>query len=401
MPQIKLPRLLIALLASAAVLAGESSPIRIAEPESVGMSSERLGRIGQWLDRLVRDRHAAGFVSLVARNGMVVHHRATGTRGTEVNEPMPLDALFDVASMTKPLTAVAALLLYEEGHITLSDSVSAHLPEFRDPLVVARRGKPVAARAEMTIRHLFTHTSGVQDPRTRAETYAFPTMEAYMKEFAGLPLQAEPGSKWIYGDSLDVLGYLVERVSGQGLDQFLQERILDPLGMKDTHYWPPDSKHARRALLVVDSKDDPTRVSREPVEAGEDRTFFSGASGLQSTAADYWRFCQMLLNGGKMRGIRLLGSRSVALMAEDHLEDGTLFRPGHGFGLGVAVVLDRARSALPYSAGSYYWGGSQGTVFWIDPVEELIGVLMVQVRPSGHLKLREKFGALVYSAIVD
>ena len=394
-------QVLIASLLAAALLHAESPPIRVADPESVGMSSERLARLGQWLDGIVEDRNAAGFVSLVARKGKVVHHQATGTLGVAVDDPMPLDALFDIASMTKPLTAVAALMLYEEGRITLSDRVSAHLPEFDNRVVAAQRGKPRPAARQMTVQHLFTHTSGVNDERGRAEKYAFPTMEALMQDFARLPLQAEPGTRWIYGDSLDVLGYLVERVSRKPLDEFLQERLLDPLGMTDTHYWPPESKRPRRALLVVDGKDDSARVSREPPESSERKTFFSGASGLHTTAADYWRFCQMLLDGGEFRGHRLLGPRTVLLMAENHLEAGTPYRPGLGFGLGVAVVTDRARAGLPYSEGSYYWGGSQGTVFWIDPAEQLVGVLMVQVRPSGGLKLRQKFAALVYSAILD
>ena len=318
-----------------------------------------------------------------------------------VDKPMPLDALFDIASMTKPLAAVAALMLYEEGRISLSDPVAAHLPEFSNRLIATRKGRHAPASREMTLRHLFTHTSGVNDPRSRAETYAFPTMAEYMKDFVKLPLEAEPGSRWIYGDSLDVLGYLVERVTGQGLDTFLRARILEPLGMEDTHYWPPESKDARRAMLVVNGEDDPARVSREPAEAAEAKTFVAGASGLHTTASDYWRFCQMLLNGGEFRGARLLGPRSTTLISENHLEEGTSFRPGLGYGLGVAVVLDRASSGLPYSRGSYYWGGSQGTHFWIDPKEELIGVLMVQVRPSGGLRLRERFAALVYSSIIN
>ena len=391
----------LALLAWAAVAAAESRPIRVADPESVGMSRQRLARIDQWLDRLVRDRHAAGFVSLVARKGKVVHHRSTGTLGMGVDGPMPLDALFDIASMTKPLTAAVALVFYEEGRIALGGPVAGYLPEFSEPVIASTRKKPTPAQRVMTVRHLFTHTSGVRDPRNRVETYAFPTMEAYIKEFAKLPLEAEPGSKWIYGDSLDVLGYLVQRVSGQGLEEVMRERLLEPLGMADTHYWPPAAKQQRRALLVVEGKNDPTRESREPPEAATNATFVSGASGLHSTAADYWRFCQMLLDGGQFRGARVLGPRTVRLMAEDHLEEGTAFRPGQRFGLGVAVVTDRARSGLPYSPGSYYWGGSQGTLFWIDPAERLVGVLMVQVRPSTHLRLREKFGALVYSAIID
>ena len=365
------------------------------------MSSQRLHRLEPWLSEMVEERRAAGFVALVARRGAIVHHHATGRLGMGPSDPMPLDAIFDVASMTKPLTAAAALVLLEEGRITLGDAVSEHLPEFASRAVASEAGAARPAGREMTVRHLFTHTSGVSDARSRADRYNFPTMDAYMKDLVKLPLQAEPGSKWIYGDSLDLLGYLVERVSGQRLDEFLRDRLLDPLGMKDTHYWPPESKQMRRALLVVNGSDDPTRVSREPVEAGRNKTFISGASGLHMTAADYWKFCQMLLNGGELNGERILGPRTVSLMAENHLEHGTPYRPGLGFGLGVAVVTDRAKINFPYSVGSYYWGGSQGTLFWVDPAEELIGVLMVQTRPRDGLRLREKFAAFVYSAIVE
>lgn len=389
------------ILVSACLLLAGPKRIPVSIAESVGMSSERLRRVEPWLSGMVQDRRAAGFVTLVARRDKVVQHHATGSRGMGSKEPMPLNALFDVASMTKPLTAVAGLILYEEGHITLGDAVSEHLPEFANRVIASESGPAVPAQREMTVRHLFTHTSGVRDPRGRAETYAFPTMDAYMTEFARIPLRAEPGSKWIYGDSLDVLGYLVERVSGRRLDKFLQDRLLGPLGMTDTHYWPPMAKQQRRAVLVVNGEDDPTRVSREPVEAGLSKTFIAGASGLHMTAADYWRFCQMLLNGGEFAGERVLGPRTVALLAENHLEQGTSYRLGLGFGLGVAVVTDRAKTNSPYSVGSYYWGGSQGTLFWIDPAEELVGILMVQARPRDELKLRERFAALVYSAIID
>ncbi len=389
------------LLLAASSLFAESSVIPLATAESVGMSAERLHRVETWLDNMVVDGSAAGFVTLLARRGKVVHHQATGNRGMRVNDPMPLNALFDIASMTKPLTAVAALMLFEEGRMTLDEPVSEHLPEFKDPVVQVKPGEVVPTEREMTVRHLFTHTSGVRDPRSRADTYAFPTMDAYMKDFVKLPLQAQPGSKWLYGDSLDVLGYLIERVSGKRLDRFLQDRVLGPLGMTDTHYWPPDSKQPRRAMLVVNGKDDPTRTSREPAKAAKVKTFIAGASGLHTTAADYWRFCQMLLDGGEFNGTRLLGPKTVSLISENHLEKETSYASGLGFGLGFAVVTDRSEIGPPYSVGSYYWGGSQGTVFWIDPAEELIGVLMVQVQPSGHLRLRQKFAALVYSSIID
>jgi CubicO group peptidase (beta-lactamase class C family) len=203
----------------------------------------------------------------------------------------------------------------------------------------------------------------------------------------------------LYGASHHVLGLLVQAVSGMPLDRYVQERILSPLGMRDTHYWPADDR--TRAILIVDGKDDPTSVSRVPPEAARAKTFIGGASGLYSTAADYWRFSQMLLNGGIFNGERILGPRTIRWATENHIGDIPSYKtPGTRFGLGFAVVMDPGRSNLPYSKGTYYWGGSQGTLFWIDPKEELVGVLMVQLTPS-RLKLREKFSALVYSSILQ
>jgi CubicO group peptidase (beta-lactamase class C family) len=214
-----------------------------------------------------------------------------------------------------------------------------------------------------------------------------------------MPLRAQPGSTWIYGSSHHVLARLVEQVAAMPLDRFVQARILEPLGMKDTHYWLPEDKEVRRAILVVDGKDDPKSESRVPAEAARAKTFMGGASGLYSTAADYWRFSQMLLDGGTFNGHRLLGPRTIGWMAQNHIGEMKSFStPGTRFGLGLAVVTDTCASGLPYSKGTYYWGGSQGTVFWIDPAEDLIGILMVQVTPN-PLKLREKFAAIVYSSL--
>jgi CubicO group peptidase (beta-lactamase class C family) len=214
-------------------------------------------------------------------------------------------------------------------------------------------------------------------------------------------LRYEPGSTWLYGNSHEVLGYLVQKVSGVPLDGYVRERILDPLGMTDTHYWPPGEKDARRAILVVDGKDDPASLSRVPPEAAKAKTYIGGQSGLYSTAADYWRFCQMLLNGGVLDGRRILGPRTIAWATGNHIGELTSFTtPGTRFGLGLAVVTDPGASGLPYSKGSYYWSGSQGTIFWIDPAEDLIGILMVQRVPNYPL-LREKFAALIYSSILE
>jgi CubicO group peptidase (beta-lactamase class C family) len=339
-----------------------------------------------WLRDIVERKQAAGFVTLVARHGKVVHHQAFGTRGLEVSQPMPVDAIFDLASMTKPVTVAAALMLLEDGRFALHEPVANYLPEFRDS-------------PRMTIEQLLTHTSGVFDPRSRAEKMNPPTLAAYIQELARLPLRAQPGTEWIYGDSHQVLGHLVQQVSGVPLDKFVQDRILTPLRMQDTHYWPPESKDQRRAILVVNGKDDPTSESRVPPEAGRARTMIGGATGLYSTAGDYWKFSQMLLNGGSFGGRRLLGPKTISWMVENHIGDMPTFRtPGTRFGLGLAVVTDPGSSGLPYSRGTYYWSGSQGTLFWIDPAEDLIGVLMVQLTPN-PLRLRDKFAGIVYSAI--
>ncbi len=393
-------RNLLTLLLSVALAYPASLPE--AKPEAVGMSSERLQRIGRWLNSIVERKEAAGFVALVARHGKVVHHQAYGTRGLDVADRMPVDALFDLASMTKPLTVAAGLTLLEEGRFTLNDPISKFLPEFAASRIETAPGTLAPVRRPIRVEHLFTHTSGVYSPWSRAELFNFGTLDAFTRKLAALPLRYEPGSTWLYGNSHDVLGYLVQQSSGMPLDRYIQERILTPLAMGDTHYWPPESKDRRRAVLVVDGKDDPTSISRVSAEAAKAKTYIGGGSGLYSTAADYWRFAQMLLNGGALDGHRVLGPRTIAWMAQDHLAaDVKSFTiPGTRFGLGMAVVTDPGRSGLPYSKGTYYWSGSQGTIFWIDPAQDLIGVLMVQLSPS-KLKLREKFSALVYSSIVE
>jgi CubicO group peptidase (beta-lactamase class C family) len=271
-----------------------------APPESVGVSAQRLKRIDAWLNGLVASKQAAGFVSLVARRGKVVHHESFGTRGFSSAEAMPKDALFDLASMTKPVTAVAALMLLEEGRITLHEPISNHLPEFKNIRVETAPGVLSPPTRPIQVRDLFNHTSGVFPTRSRAEIFEHPTLQSFMQELARMPLRAHPGSAWIYGTSIDVLGYLVQQVSGQPLDQFVQQRILTPLDMKDTYYWPPDSANSRRAILVVDGKDDPESLSRVPAAAAKAKTYIGGASGLYSSAADYFRFSQMLLKAWEM-----------------------------------------------------------------------------------------------------
>ncbi len=247
------------------------------KPEAVGMSSERLERIGVWLRGVVEKKQAAGFVSLVARRGKVVYHEAYGSRGLSNSDPMPVNALFDLASMTKPITVAAALTLLEEGRFTLNDPISDYLPEFRNPKVETAPGTLTPARGPVTVEQLFSHTSGVYHGSGRAGKFEFPTLEALVRDMAKKPLRYEPGSHWLYGDSHDVLGLLAQRVSGMPLDRFVRARVLEPLGMNDTWYWPPDSTDSRRAILVVDGKDDPESLSRVPPAAAKAKTFIGGA----------------------------------------------------------------------------------------------------------------------------
>jgi len=273
----------------------------LAAPETVGISAERLARIDEMLNAFVEREVVPGFVTLVARRGKIVHWKAHGKRAMGSDEPMPKDAIFDVASMTKLVTVVSGLMLYEDGRFRMHEPISNYLPEFSEPVVQVGPNENVPAAREISAHDLFTHTSGVDDPRTRAEMYNFPTLAEHMKVLAREPLKFEPGVRWLYGDSHDVLGYLVQVVSGQRLDRFWQEQIFDPLGMTDTYYWVPTELQDRRAVLLHEGENDPKMTSRYPAIAAERKTYYRGAGGLNMTAVDYWRLCQMLLNGGELR----------------------------------------------------------------------------------------------------
>jgi len=372
---------------------------KIARPESVGMSSERLARIRPVLGQYVERGEVPGFVTLIARHGKIVHYEAHGRRVIEDDEPMPRDAIFDLASMTKPITAIAALILYERGAISLTDPIHKFLPDFADTQVETDDGL-VPANRPIRIRDLFTHTSGIDEPWDRHEMAAFGTLANQMRETAKLPLKNHPGEAWRYGDSFNALSYLVEVVSGQRFDRFLQDELLTPLGMVDTHFWLPQAKEGRRAMVTKNGKSD--LASRYSIERADEATYFRGASGLHATALDYWRFCQMLLNGGQFDRVRYLSPTTVDWIAHDHAVSADMpFPPNLGFGLGFAVALDQGGASDPRGVGSFWWGGSQGTAFWIDPVTDLVAVLMVQTSPHRHLAFHEQFAALTYAAIVE
>jgi CubicO group peptidase (beta-lactamase class C family) len=389
-------------LAVAPMAFAEELPLDL--PAAVGMSAERLARIDGMLNGYIERQEVSGFVTLVARRGKIVHWKAHGLRAIGSDEPMPRDAIFDVASMTKLVAVVSGMMLYEEGRFLMYEPISNYLPEFRDPVVQVGSNETVAAAREINAHDLFTHTSGVDDPLTRVEMFNYPTLAEHMKVLAREPLRFHPGEQWLYGDSHDVLGYLVQVVSGTRLDRFWQERIFDPLGMTDTYYWLPAEEKDRRAILLYEGENDPEMTSRYPAIAAERKTYYRGAGGLNMTAVDYWRLCQMLLNGGELNGVRLLSPKTVEWMTSNHIGDiETAEWVGSRFGLGVAVIEDPAHAHAPFSKGTYWWAGSQGTNFWVDPDEELVGIVMAQVYPNEHLvtKWLFRFQTLVYSSIVD
>lgn len=389
-------------------------------PEDVGLSTSRLYRINTLMQRYVDEGKLASIVTMVCRQGKLAHFNCFGTQDLKV--PTQRDTIFRIYSMTKPITTVAAMMLYEEGLFQLDDPVSRFIPELKDVKVFAGAGnEPVALEREITVRHLMTHTSGL--------TYGFlggsPVAEMYNQAKVGrpdhttkemvqilatLPLVHQPGTAWRYSVSTDVLGRFVEVVSGQSLDEFFSTRILNPLGMGDTGFWVREGEVDRFATNYGSEVGGGIRVIDDPATSkfSSPQKYYSGGGGLVSTAPDYIRFCHMMLNGGVFNGVRLLGRKTVELMTMNHLPNelmpiylGLSNLAGEGFGLGGAVLLDVAASGSHGSVGNYRWGGAATTAFWIDYREELVGLLLTQFMPTNYYRIRGEFKTLVYQAIVD
>ncbi|MCK1807114.1 MULTISPECIES: serine hydrolase [Micromonospora] len=403
------------------------------DPGRVGLDPARLARIDEHFARYVDDGRLAGWQIVVTRRGEIAHSSTYGLRDREAGTPVEADTLWRIYSMTKPITSVAAMMLWEEGRLELNDPVSRWLPEFADVRVYDRGSvlKPYTVPAVEPIRiwHLLTHTAGltygfaqvsVVDGLYRAAGFDLGVppgadLAAASAGLARLPLLFQPGTSWNYGVSTDVLGRLVEVISGQSLDAFFAERILAPLGMTDTRWWVDAADAKRLAALYAPHPATGQAVRADAVgrAALAEPTWHSGGGGLLSTAADYHRFTQFLLRGGELDGVRLLGPRTVRFMTRNHLpgnRDLASFSPegfaetildGVGFGLGFAVVLDPVPSRVPSSVGEFYWGGLASTAFWVDPVEEVTALLFTQLMPSSTYPLRSQLRQLVYSAIVD
>jgi CubicO group peptidase (beta-lactamase class C family) len=412
------------------LLAGWAAPaqeLSVANPESVGLSAERLARIGAAVERSIDEKRIAGAVTLVARRGHIAWFKAQGMLDREAGKPMEPDALFRICSMSKPITSLAAMILYEEGRFLLDDPVSKYIPEFKNPKVLVKppSGQPytIPASREITIRNLMTHTSGLtyhwngdvgqmyKDANVAHGLLQYDgTIGDSVKRLAGMPLLFNPGDRFEYSLGVDVLGYLVEVLSGKPLDEFFRTRIFEPLGMQDTYFYPPEDKVKRLATAYTWYPEKGlSRFPDAPISEGAftytadypyrgPKKLFAGGAGLCSTAMDYARFCQMMLDGGKAGGARLISRKTVELMTSDRLGK---IGPDQAFGLGFGVDGVKAPLAELGSPGQYNWGGFFYTAFVVDPKEQMITIFMAQLHPTGDLTLDRLVHVLAYQAIVD
>jgi CubicO group peptidase (beta-lactamase class C family) len=396
-------------------------------PESVGMSTERLDRLHKGMQAFVDRREVGGIVTLVAREGKVVDVHASGFQDVENKTPMRPDSIFRIASMSKPITSVAIMMLYEEGRLQLTDPVSRFIPAFKNLRVMEGDGATVAARRMINIRDLLTHRSGIsygflnggavgntyrKEGVTDGLTATDMTLEQGIDKLAAQPLMSQPGAAWNYSLSTDVLGRVVEVASGKPYDVFLRERIFAPLGMTDTSFEVPDAKWSRFVTVYSPESAGGIRPMKDPESFGNTvmspiayykppKKYFSGGAGLTSTARDYAKFALMLLGGGALDNVRLLSPKSIELMTANHTSDlpggGLLLGPGSAFGLGFRVTTDLAPTQALGSTGMYGWSGIYGTVFWVDPKERLVAIMMVQRYPGSPVA--NVFQPLVYQAI--
>jgi CubicO group peptidase (beta-lactamase class C family) len=388
----------------------------LAAPAAVGLSAQRLDLLSEVLKSEVARSRVPGAVALISRNGSIAYFESFGFRDPVSRAPMAKDSIFRIYSMTKPVVSVAAMMLWERGKFLLDDPIGKYLPELADVKVAVQRDgaiEQVAAARKITIQDLLRHTSGL--------TYEFrgsgPIHKMYMDAkiyrrsqtnaeqvatLGRMPLIHQPGTRWEYSRSTDVLGRLVEVLSGSTLGAFLHEHIFTPLGMVDTAFHVPPDKHPR--LAEAFAKDPESGGTVQLIEVRDAPAFESGGGGLVSTALDYAKFLQLMLNRGVMDGVRLLSRKTVELMTADHLGPITgapdLLVPGYGFGLGFAVRLQAGIAAIPGSVGQYFWGGLAGTTFWVDPAEKLFAIMLVQA-PGQREYYRMLFRDMVYSAFAD
>ena len=412
---------IISVLLSSAIAAADLSRSR---PEELGISSERLGRLDTVLNSYVEENLIAGQVLLVLRKGRIAHSLANGMRDIEATDPMKEDTIFRIASQTKALVSTGIMILHERGQLDISHPLSRYIPEWENVQVAVPNEngsynlEPV--ERPITLRHLLTHTAGMSygtGPASREWEEAdfqgwyfankTETIGESIARMASLPLDAHPGTAWIYGYNTDILGAVIEKASGMDLNNFLQQEIFEPLEMSDSHFYLPENKRDR--LAVVYQPKPGGGIQAIPATDGMrsqglyidgPRISYSGGAGLLSTANDYARFLQMTLNGGELDGKRILSRKTIELMTTNHLGD-LPFRSGQGFGLGFSIVTDLGERGTLGSVGEYGWGGAYHSTYWVDPLEELVVVYLTQIIPATGLDDYAKLRSGVYQAIID
>tara|TARA_B100000579_G_scaffold51466_1_gene35793 strand:- start:985 stop:2259 length:1275 start_codon:yes stop_codon:yes gene_type:complete len=389
--------------------------------KEAGFSVERLERIELAMQKYIDEDLTPGVLTAIMRKGKIVHLETQGYMDVENKIPLQEDAIFRIASMTKPIASIALMILWEEGHFQLNDPVAKFIPSFSKAKVSStgdasgKTGTLEDPKRDITIRDMLTHTAGLSNSYIgnrqayrKAMNIPRPKSNAeQVDRLSKLPLNYHPGEQWQYSAATNVVGHLVELISGQSLDIFLKERIFLPLDMKDTHFYLDDTKGGRLTAQYAPGKNNKITL-RDP---GTDesrwitspRNIFSGGGGLVSTARDYLRFQQMILNEGELYGERILAPSTVSLILENHTDNLPIWLtgPGTGFGLGYGVIVDRGKASTPLSEGSAYWGGAYCTISWIDREKDLIGLMMTQVRPYDHINIRRDFQVLTYQALVE
>lgn len=399
--------------------------MNVVRPESVGLSTERLKRINACFQRYIDQGKLAGVITVVSRDGQVAHLECQGMADIAAQRPMHVDDIFRIYSMSKAITTTALMMLMEEGRFRLNDPVSAYIPEFKEMQVIASVSDEQAAlepaKSQITIKHLLTHTAGLSygfdeqdylDQLYVKHVWRLPETKPgadtgdFIRAVSKLPLRFHPGTRYQYSFAIDVLGYLIEVLSGMRFDAFLKARVFEPLGMVDTDFWVQPEKAGRLARVYGPDEKTGQLKDLEPGDTSryfKPASFLSGGGGLVSTISDYLRFTQMILQGGELDGVRLLGRKTVELMTKNHLPDGIFIDPdkAFGFGLGGYVLLDVAKSGGLGSQGMWGWGGAASTKAWVDFEENLTGVLMVQYMPDGTYPLERDFWNMVYQAIED
>lgn len=397
----------------------------IAKPEEVGMSSARLANLTTNLQDYVSEEKLAGGVALIARRGKIIYLQPFGKSDPASNIPMTENSIFRIASQTKAITSVGIMILQEQGDLLITDPVGKYIPAFQETTVAEEKEdgtyQVVKADRPVTIRDLLTHTAGIgygygpgaeEWQKANIQGWYFADREEPIQEtvsrMGNLPFEAQPGEKFVYGYSTDILGAIIEVVSGQTVDEFLKKKILEPLEMNDTHFYLPKNKEERLATVYSLTEEGLQKAPAPGGMTGQGeyvygpRKSFSGGAGLLSTAPDYANFLQMLLNKGKFNGQQILSPKTVELMTVDHLKEGQFpWAEGTGFGLGFTVLEDLGARGTPGTEGEFGWGGAYHSTYWVDPEEELLVVYMTQLIPANDLDDHEKLRALVYQAIVD